>query len=135
MSSAKLAVLLGLTALGLSACGTTSKPLAGTLHPATQPLGRGRIDDPRTAVTNHVACLRQDHLPAVKAGSTNLQVGPLPGGPTIDFAPTPGIAQGLQIEGQAQGAEVIGSALLYPNQGSDKELKQIESCLAKGVLG
>jgi hypothetical protein len=30
---------------------------------------------------------------------------------------------------------VIGSALLYPNQASDAELNQIETCLAQGVSG
>jgi len=30
---------------------------------------------------------------------------------------------------------VIGGALLYPNQTSDGELKQVEDCLALGVQG
>jgi hypothetical protein len=30
---------------------------------------------------------------------------------------------------------VIGSALLYPHQASDSELKKIEDCLAQGVKG
>jgi hypothetical protein len=51
------------------------------------------------------------------------------------FTPTPGSAQADQIRAAAQGAEVIGSALLYPNQGSDQELAQIETCLTRGVSG
>ncbi len=34
-----------------------------------------------------------------------------------------------------QGAEVIGSALLYPNAASDSELSKVEACIAQGVSG
>ncbi len=47
--------------------------------------------------------------------------------------PTAGIAEGQQIEGKAQGAEVIGAALLYPNHASGGELTVIENCLGQGV--
>jgi hypothetical protein len=79
--------------------------------------------------------MQQDKLPVQLVGPTGMQIGPLPGGPTVEFEPTPGTAQGIQINGQAQGAEVIGSALLYPHTASDAELKLIETCLAKGVSG
>jgi len=39
----------------------------------------------------------------------------------------------VQIDGQVESAEVIGSALLYPNQGSTSELNSIEGCLDQGV--
>ena len=58
-----------------------------------------------------------------------------PDGPTVSFEPTPGDAQGIQIHGQAQGAEVIGSALLYPNQAPSQLLTQVENCVAQGVSG
>ena len=51
------------------------------------------------------------------------------------FASTPGTAQGLQINGQVTGAEVIGAALVYPEQGTSSLLKKVESCMAKGVTG
>ena len=51
------------------------------------------------------------------------------------FTPTSGAAQAQQIDGNAQSAEAIGTALLYPNQGSDSELTSIEDCLAQGVQG
>ena len=51
------------------------------------------------------------------------------------FEPTPGAAQESQIDGQVEGAEVIGSALLYPNQASDSLLQKVEDCVAKGVSG
>jgi hypothetical protein len=74
-------------------------------------------------------------VPVVKVGQTGLQIGTLPSGPTVTFAPTPGAAQREQIEGQVENAEVIGSALLSPNAATDKQLKVIEDCLAQGVSG
>lgn len=112
----------GLTALALSACGVT----------ANKPNGRGTVADPRTQA-GRLDCLRSHHLPVTEVGAAGLQVGQPRIGPTIRFTPSPGAAQGDQIEGLAQGAEVIGSALLYPNQASDAELKVVEDCVAQGV--
>jgi hypothetical protein len=130
MSSAKLALAAGLTALSLAACGSTVKPEAGTLKAATKDL-KG-IDDPRAA---HVACLRQAHVPVLEFGRTWLQIGSKPYGPTVHFTPTPGAAQELQISGKVESAEVIGSAMVYPNQAPGGLLQQVEACVAKGVTG
>jgi hypothetical protein len=135
MSRAKIAVPCALVALVLSACGTTAKPVAGTRGILKAPGFHGVIDDPRTAKDNHITCLRDDHLPVLVIGTTDMRIGNAPGDPTVHFTPTPGDAQGLQIDGKAQSAEVIGSALLYPHQASDSELKKIEDCLAQGVTG
>lgn len=119
---------LAAMALALGACGSSIKPATGS---------RGRVDDPRTTQNNHVACLRAAHLQVQEVGQTKLQIGAPPAGPTVVFTPTAGAAQYDQMSGQAryQGAEVIGSALLYPNQGSESELNLVETCLAKGVSG
>ncbi|MGB9186236.1 MAG: hypothetical protein WCB67_19465 [Solirubrobacteraceae bacterium] len=130
MSSAKLALAAGLTALSLAACGSTVKPQAGTLKAAAK--DRAAIDDGRAS---HVACLRQAHLPVLEYGRTWVQVGSKPYGPTINFTPTPGAAQEFQISGQVEGAEVIGAAMLYPNQAPDGLLHQVEACVATGVTG
>ncbi len=130
MSSAKLALAAGLAAISLSACGNTAKPQAGTLKAASKT--QKQIDDPRKT---HVACLRADHIPVVEFGRTGLQIGTKPSGPTVVFEPTPGAAQELQIDGQVESAEVIGSALLYPNSASDALLTKVETCMAKGVSG
>ncbi len=127
MSFAKLVPVACLAVLALAACGSTS------VHPGGA--GHGRVDDPRTAKVDHVQCMRNDHLPVQEVGLTGIQVGPPAAGPRVVFEPTPGAAQAAQIDAQAQGAEVIGSALLYPDQGSDAELNQIETCLAQGVSG
>jgi hypothetical protein len=127
MSSAARRVAVTVVAgLTLSACGSAVKPTTGS---------RGRVDDPRTTKNNRVKCIQQARLPVQEVGRTGLQIGPLPAGPTVVFAPTPGAAQAQQIQAEEQGAEAIGSALLYPNQGPDPELEAIEACLAKGVSG
>jgi hypothetical protein len=129
MSLPKLTVASVLVAVALAACGSTA------VHSGVAGSSRGKVDDPRTTKVDYVGCLRNDHLPVQDIGQTGLQIGALPAGPRVVFTPTDGAAQAAQIEGQAQGAEVIGSALLYPNQGSDAELNQIETCLAQGVSG
>lgn len=111
-----------LVAFVLSACSVT----------ANKPAGRGRIADPRTQ-SGRLDCLRAHHLPVTEVGTTGLQIGQPPAGATIHFTPSTGAAEAAQLEGQAQGAEVIGSALVYPNRAPDSELKTIENCVAQGV--
>jgi hypothetical protein len=138
MSSRKVAVACGLAALSLSACGTTNKPAAGTPGIVSASGIRGKFDDPRTNNPNHLACIKGAGLPVTETtvnGDPSLQIGSPPGGPSVTFLSTPGAAQYAQISGSAQGAEVIGAALLYPNQGSDSELSAIENCLSAGVQG
>lgn len=134
MSSAKLAVASSIAAIVLGGCGS-GKPAASTRTFSPKSSTRGRIDDPRTNNPNRVECLRDAHLPVQKVGQIELQIGSLPAGPTVVFLPTAGSAQADQIQGKVGGAEVIGSALLYPNQASDSELSKIEKCLTKGVRG
>lgn len=132
MSSPKLALATLPAILVLAACGTKSNPPAGSVSPTATTAGHARLDDPRT---KHLNCLRAQRIPVQEVGSTGLQIGSPPSGPSVQFAPTPGAAQADQIQGRAPGAEVIGSALLYPNQASDKLLLAVESCLAQGVKG
>lgn len=124
------------TALSLAACGIAAKPEAGTAHVDLARGSHARVDDPRT---KHVDCLLADRLPIrlyrASGNRPAIQVGSAPSGPTIVFEPTPGAAQGAQITGQVQGAEVIGSALVYPNAAPDAELSKVEACVALGVTG
>jgi hypothetical protein len=131
MSSAKLAIACGFAAVVVSACGATSNPPAGTVSPTATSAGHAKLDDPRT---KHAECLRQNKIPVTEVGRTWLQIG-VPGTPKVHFASTAGAAQGMQISGQIPGAEVIGSALLFPEQASESVLSTIEDCLAQGVKG
>jgi hypothetical protein len=129
-------VACGLVAVSVSACGITAKPLAGTPQLDRASGNHAQVDDPRV---KHAKCLKADGFPIreyrASGGLPAIQIGTLPVGPTVLFEPTPGIAQGVQITGNAQGAEVIGSALLYPNEESDAALDKIEGCIALGVTG
>ena len=123
-----------LVALALGGCGAVRVQPASPAGSATL-ASRGKVDSPLTAMHDHLGCLQADHLTVQVLSPTKLQVGAAPAGPTIVFTPTPQSSQTAQIDGSAQGAEVIGAALLYPNQGSDSELTSIEDCLAQGVQG
>jgi hypothetical protein len=136
MPARVLAIGCALAALALCACGSTSKPVAGSGATRTLasglPPGRGVIDDPRT---KSLPCLRSTKLGVVRVGSTGLVLGAGTDQAKVAFLPTPGAAQAAQISGTVQSAEVIGNALLYPQGMSEKHLKKVEDCLAQGVQG
>ena len=111
------------TAILVCGCGSTVKP----------PQGRGKVDDPRLDHPDRVACLKAAHLSVQLVGQTGIQIGPLPNGPSVQFLPTPQAAEAAQITGEAQGAEVIGAALVYPHQASQGEMTLVENCMAVGV--
>jgi hypothetical protein len=134
MPSAKLAMVTSLAAVALAGCGSIHvKPTAST--GSSEPVSRGKLDDPRTTKNNRVQCLRQKGLTVREVGSTELQVGTAPGGASIVFAPTAGAAQADQIQGLDPGAEVVGSALVFPHQAPDSQLKAVEACVSVGVSG
>jgi hypothetical protein len=133
MRSAKLAVACALAAFTVSACGSSAKPQAGTADVSVHKAGaRGVVDDPRV---KYLKCLEATHMPVTERGTTDLLVGTPPNQVAATFAPTPGAAQDQQISGHTPGAEVIGSALVYPGTAPDSELQPIENCLAQGVKG
>jgi hypothetical protein len=109
--------------------------LCGCSSVVKPPQGHGLLDSPLTGNPDRVACLRAAHLSVHAVGSTQLQIGSPASGARVTFEPTVGAAQAIQIEGArwAQGAEVIGAALLYPDHASAGELTSIENCLSQGV--
>lgn len=119
-------------AVALAGCGSVRVQPA-TPSGAKTLASRGRLDSPLTDTDNHLGCLQAAHLPVQVVNPDQLQIGPLPAGPTIVFRPSAAVAQSDQITGKVQGAMVIGTALVYPNQGSTAELNAITSCLAQGV--
>ena len=129
------ALCLALTAVTVAGCGGAVRVQPTTPAGSATLASRGKIDSPLTDIHNHLGCLQADHLTVQVVSATKLQIGAAPGGPTVMFTPTAGASQAQQIDGNAQSAEVIGPALLYPNQGSPGELTQIEDCLAQGVQG
>ena len=135
MSSAKIAVACAAIAMSLSACGVASKPEAGSVQAATKSAQQLKSSDTRN---KHVKCLAKDHIPYTlytHDSDPSIQMGPLPQGPTAVFLASPGAAQNEAITGRAQAAEVIGSALLYPNQAPNRLIAKVESCMKIGVTG
>jgi hypothetical protein len=139
MSFAKLAAACGLVAVALivSACGIQAKPVAGTVHLNRVAGNHDYVSDPRT---RYLSCLHHDHFKVTKFDLgrqkfRSLQINSKPSGPTIVFQATPGLAEGDQILGQDAGAEVIGSAQVYPNHATNKLMKKVETCLTIKVFG
>jgi hypothetical protein len=136
MSLVKVAVVSALTAAALSACGIQAKPTVGTPNANHASGSHAKFDDPRI---KHVACLHAAGLPFheyfTKAGIPAIQVGAYPTGPTILFYNSPGYAEGLRMAGKAQGAELIGAALMYPNRASNTLDTRVENCTAVTVKG
>jgi hypothetical protein len=119
---------LAAVAAALAGCGAVAVKPAGAGAPGTA-TSRGRVAGP---VDDRLPCLRAHHLSVRQVGSSDLVIA---GGARVHFAPTAGAALAEQIEDRAQGAEVIGSALLYPGSAPDDELTRIENCLGAGVSG
>lgn len=130
----RLALPVALAGFAATGCGAVN------VHPSV-PAGsprlvsRGQVDSPLTNMRNHLQCIRDAHLAVTVVSPIKLQIDSAPAGPTVVFTPTAGAAQAAQIDGGAQGAEVVGTALLYPNHGSAPELTAVEDCLGQGVQG
>jgi hypothetical protein len=133
-SKSHLTTWLAFGAVALAGCGGAVRVQPTTPAGSARLASHGRLDSPIT-FHNHLGCLQNAHLPVRVVSPTRLQIGASPGGPTIVFRSTPGAAQAAQIQGDAEGAEIIGTALIYPNQASDAELARIAACLAQGVQG
>jgi hypothetical protein len=63
-------------------------------------------------------------------GNEEIVVGAGDGAPRVKFFLTAGESEAAQFEGRGEGAEQIGAALLYTNEGSDDTLEPMENCLA-----
>ena len=106
-------------ALAMAACGGSDK----------EPAAKG-APDPNDKRAVALACIRdQEGLDARLDGEKSIQVDGV-GGARIEFLLSGGEAEGRQFLGGAQGAEQIGSALLFVNDADEEQLKKVESCLA-----
>jgi len=81
-----------------------------------------------------VACLDAEGVPAHVNGSDENEVV-LDAGPRVKFYLTAAAAEAAQFQGEGEGAEQIGSALLFVDPEVDPEtedvLKAAERCLAE----
>ena len=91
--------------------------------------GGGGGPNPNDKRAVALTCIRDEQgLEARLVGEKSIQVNGA-GGPRIEFTVSTGEAEGRQFQGEAQDAEQIGVALLFINEGSEEQLKQIEKCL------
>ena len=116
MTTRPRAALLACTLLlGAGGCGSGGDPGGGP--------------DPNDKRAVALACIRDEQgLEARLAGEKSIQVDGARG-PRVEFMVSSGEAEGRQFQGEAQDAEQIGAALLFINDGSEEELKKIETCL------
>lgn len=85
--------------------------------------------DPNDERAVALVCFRDEQgLDARLAGEQSIQIDG-EDGPRVEFFLSYGEAEGLQFQGDAQGAEQIGSALLFVNDASEEQLIQLEACL------
>jgi hypothetical protein len=115
-----LATALALSCCLLAACG--GDEVADSAPPPPDP------NDKRGSA---LYCLKYEkELQAAEVDENAIQVGEDPErDPRIEFFVTSGEAEGRQFQGNAQGAEHIGNALLFVREGSDDLLEEIEACL------
>ncbi len=116
-----IATLLSVCALALGAGG------CGSEEPVT-----GNEPDPNDQRAVALDCFKnQAGLEAEVVGAQSIQVQGA-GGPRVEFFLSSGEAESLQFKGEAQGAEQVGAALLFVNDGSDDVLQALEDCLSEG---
>jgi hypothetical protein len=77
-----------------------------------------------------LTCLTEEkHLDAVEHGDNQILVGDPETGPRVVFYLTSGQAEAAQFEGDGEGAEQIGAALLFVRKAGDETLEAVEECL------
>jgi hypothetical protein len=115
-----LAIALALSGCLLAACGGDDVPASAPPRPDSS--------DKRGSA---LWCLKYEkEIQAEEVDDNAIQVGDdSERDPRIEFFVTSGEAEGRQFQGNAQGAEHIGNALLFVREGSDDLLEEIEACL------
>lgn len=129
-----------LAGAGLAACGDqpVRKPPqpAGIVTPGEGEGTRGHAPRPIKPDTSNpsgslIACLAKRRVAAHPTSGNEVAIDPPEAGIHLRFVGTDGDAQSAQLRGDADGAEVILNALLYVGQGTDAQLKPVETCVAK----
>jgi hypothetical protein len=88
------------------------------------------VDDESDKPGATLSCLDEKGIEARLDGEDAVVVGDGEAAPRIEFFLTAGESEAAQFKGKGEGAEQIGSALLYVRDGSDDLLEDVELCLA-----
>lgn len=134
-----LVLVLCLAVVALAGCGADAAPdppRAGILG-GSQRAGTGariRVRRPFDPVPSLLRCLRESKVRGARRRNEEVMVGPAAQGLRIRFLATGGVAETAQLEGRAEGAEVLGRALLYPGRAPERILKRVEDCAGDAGL-
>lgn len=125
MRLAALITAVGATAL-LTACGSVRTPEQSGGWNAE----RGGSDgfQPFQPRDRFIGCVRAAGGDAVPIGVTTAQMLPAATAPKVVFAVNGDEATVLQVQGRAEGAEVIGQALVYAPHATEAEVKLAQKC-------
>ncbi len=102
----------------------------GSGQEGADPSGAATSYDPRTAP---LKCITGGGLPAHPIATADFEAGRPGLGPFVHYVATEGAGEDRQLKGGAEGAEVIGRALLYTREASEPELHTVERCLSAQV--
>lgn len=111
-------------ALLLSACGSVREPSQSGGQNAV--VGGSSGYQPYQTRNAALGCLQRGGIKAVAIGKDRIK---LEQGASIYFAADRGGAAAMQARGEAEGAEVIGSALYFVGSASGNITARVESCL------
>jgi hypothetical protein len=118
---------------GVSACGSSAG--RAPQHPVVTTTPSDTTTAPPAPYANRadkrgaaLGCFHGKGITADPKGEKSIQVDG-PNGPKIDFYQSSLEAEGQQFEGDGEGAEQIGAALLYVRGADDKLLNDLELCL------
>lgn len=136
MTRVRPVLLAGVVATLVGGCGGSSgrpdkPPRPGNLGTQGSPSPQSTGFDPAGDLVN---CLRAAHITSHRTGPTEVLVDPPEAGVRVVFAGTIGEADFAQLRGKAEGAQVIGRALLYVGTASDDQLSKVEKCVNKAGL-
>jgi hypothetical protein len=118
MKRAILLLALAVVPAATAGCGLGSADAGGSSD-----------DSDKRAVA--MTCLQDKGIDARLQGDSDIAIGDTADAPRIKFFLTAGESEAAAFEGRGEGAEQIGSALLYTRKGSDDLLKDVENCLAE----
>ncbi len=116
--TARALIVLAALALALAGCGSDDESI------------RNAGPNPNDKRGVALSCIEATGVPATLVGEKSIQVDGTDA-PRIEFFVSSGEAEARQFQGQAQGAEQVGAALLFVNSGNDEVLQKVEGCLAK----
>jgi hypothetical protein len=124
----RIAILAGFAATLLCVgCGSPRSPLlSGGEDPIRGGSAGFQTYSPPIGLRN---CLRARGLTVARVDRSTIAIAPASDGLAVTFEAIDEAAWARQLRGLAQGAEMIGSGLVYVGQAGPAKLAQVQDCL------